>query len=89
MTSFATRSARVAACVIVCLSVTAHAFAQRPALTRDVDNPAFAPVRVLININLNPGETFKQISSITVRRASGSSSKTRRSGPLPPRRRMS
>jgi hypothetical protein len=68
VTTFASRFAPrvVAACVVLSLSVAANAYAQRPALTRDVDNPALAPVRILININLNPGETFKTVNSITV-----------------------
>jgi hypothetical protein len=67
VTTFATRFVpRVATFVVVSLAVTANAYAQRPALTRDVDNPALAPVRLLININLQPGETFKTVNSITV-----------------------
>jgi hypothetical protein len=48
------------------LLMVSDAFAQRPALTRDVDNPALSPVRLLININLDPSETFKTVNSITV-----------------------
>ena len=67
MTTLASRFVpRVAACVVISLAVTANAYAQRPALTRDVDNPALAPVRILININLNPNETFKTVNSLTV-----------------------
>jgi hypothetical protein len=67
VTTYASRFvSRVATCVVISLAVSANAYAQRPALTRDVDNPALAPVRILININLNADETFKTVNSITV-----------------------
>jgi hypothetical protein len=60
-------TALVPALIIAFVSLWASdALAQRPALTRDVDNPALAPVRLWININMAANEPSKIVDSITV-----------------------
>jgi hypothetical protein len=51
---------------VVFIANTRPAFAQRPALTRDVDNGDLAPVRFLISLSLDASQNFKELNGFTV-----------------------